>query len=412
MAFATYLPLDAEWTARDGSEWTIDRIVDMEADQDIDDSPCGGTHRLYGLALALNRHLDAGGQLTGVWQKADRQDSSRHRQGQGQSTARRQLFQPVLSAAGLFRRHRQAAGRVGPYVRVSDPGPQQRAVRRAVDDPGPGGLARHARADRTSRAGMRRAVPRHARLGAVSAAPFRPARCAPATSERRPPRLRRHSRLGRQSAAARRFVVRLRRVLPVWSAGWSGSADGFLLGSAVSRASRRAGSRLRAWILVAGRRLARLVSRPAASAATWTTRRVDRCPHRKRADSFRLIVRRRRHKSIRPPRASHEYARSRNPPAEYTSRAPPPRPLPARSTCARHRLPSARRPRSARSQTADSRRSPAEHPLAQISRSASPSSPTICTSRLLSVWQVISCRSSDEVIWLRSAIPSDKNSKG
>ena len=76
MAYATYLPLDAEWTARDGSEWTIERIVDMEADQEIDSSPCGGTHRLYGLALALNRHLADGGQLTGVWQKADRQIQS------------------------------------------------------------------------------------------------------------------------------------------------------------------------------------------------------------------------------------------------------------------------------------------------------------------------------------------------
>jgi hypothetical protein len=73
MAYSTYLPLDAGWTARDGSAWTIDRIVEMEADQEIDSSPCGGTHRLYGLALALNRHLAEGGQLTGVWQKADRQ---------------------------------------------------------------------------------------------------------------------------------------------------------------------------------------------------------------------------------------------------------------------------------------------------------------------------------------------------
>ncbi len=72
MAFATYLPLDAEWTAKDGSSWTIDRIVDMESDQKIDDSPCGGTHRLFALAVALNHHLDAEGELTGAWAKADR----------------------------------------------------------------------------------------------------------------------------------------------------------------------------------------------------------------------------------------------------------------------------------------------------------------------------------------------------
>jgi hypothetical protein len=73
MAYSTYLPLDAEWTASDGSEWNIERVVDMEAEQEIDSSPCGGTHRLYGLALALNRHLADGGQLTGVWRKADGQ---------------------------------------------------------------------------------------------------------------------------------------------------------------------------------------------------------------------------------------------------------------------------------------------------------------------------------------------------
>ncbi|HTU26627.1 MAG TPA: ADP-ribosylation factor-directed GTPase activating protein isoform b [Pirellulales bacterium] len=71
MAYSTYLPFDAEWTARDGSQWTIERIVNMEADQDVDGSPCGGTHRLYGLALALNRHLAEGGQTIGVWKKAD-----------------------------------------------------------------------------------------------------------------------------------------------------------------------------------------------------------------------------------------------------------------------------------------------------------------------------------------------------
>jgi hypothetical protein len=72
MAFATYLPMDAQWTAKDGSEWTVDRIVDMESDQKIEESPCGGTHRLYALALALNNHLKAGGEIAGPWAKADR----------------------------------------------------------------------------------------------------------------------------------------------------------------------------------------------------------------------------------------------------------------------------------------------------------------------------------------------------
>jgi hypothetical protein len=76
MAFDTYLPPDAEWTAKDGSKWTIERIVGMEADQDLNDSACGGTHRMYALAKALNRYLENGGNLAeggnGSWERAQR----------------------------------------------------------------------------------------------------------------------------------------------------------------------------------------------------------------------------------------------------------------------------------------------------------------------------------------------------
>ena len=77
MAFCTYLPLDAKWKAKDGSTWTIERIVAMEAKQDLGLSACGGSHRLYGLSVALNRHLKEGGKLTGAWKEADKviQDS-------------------------------------------------------------------------------------------------------------------------------------------------------------------------------------------------------------------------------------------------------------------------------------------------------------------------------------------------
>jgi hypothetical protein len=73
MALSTMLPLDAQWTAKDGSQWTIERIVRMEAAQNLADSACGGTHRMYALAVAFNRFRDAGGKLTdnpdGTWEK-------------------------------------------------------------------------------------------------------------------------------------------------------------------------------------------------------------------------------------------------------------------------------------------------------------------------------------------------------
>ena len=76
MAFSKYLPLDAEWTAKDGSTWSIDRIVDMETAQNLDESACGGTHRMYGLTVAVDRYLQDGGELDaegdGTWDKAQR----------------------------------------------------------------------------------------------------------------------------------------------------------------------------------------------------------------------------------------------------------------------------------------------------------------------------------------------------
>jgi len=74
MALSAYLPPDASWTAGDGARWTVERVVEMEADADIFSSACGGAHRLYGLVAALNRHRGATGrgpdELTGGWAAA------------------------------------------------------------------------------------------------------------------------------------------------------------------------------------------------------------------------------------------------------------------------------------------------------------------------------------------------------
>ncbi len=76
MAFGTYLPLNVQWTAKDGSTWTIPRIVEMETSQDLNDSACGGTHRMYALTKAVNRYRDAGGKFgddaDGIWEAAQK----------------------------------------------------------------------------------------------------------------------------------------------------------------------------------------------------------------------------------------------------------------------------------------------------------------------------------------------------
>jgi hypothetical protein len=99
MAFSTYLPLDAEWTAKDGSQWNIQRIVGMEAGQDLGDSACGGTHRMYGLAVALNRYLANGGTLSeradGAWERA-------HKKIRDAISAARQFQQPDGSLSTMY----------------------------------------------------------------------------------------------------------------------------------------------------------------------------------------------------------------------------------------------------------------------------------------------------------------------
>lgn len=60
MALATYLPPDASWTSRDGTAWTTEDVVRMEAESEIHSAACGGAHRLYGLAVALEAHDAAG----------------------------------------------------------------------------------------------------------------------------------------------------------------------------------------------------------------------------------------------------------------------------------------------------------------------------------------------------------------
>jgi len=72
MAFAAYstddyLPIDGTWTARDGTEWTFEKLVEMEAKAGIVGAACGGSHRLYALAEALKLYQKTGRPLTGGW---------------------------------------------------------------------------------------------------------------------------------------------------------------------------------------------------------------------------------------------------------------------------------------------------------------------------------------------------------
>jgi hypothetical protein len=70
IGLTTYLPTTTTWEATDGEMWSIERLVQVELEQDLASSACGGTHRLIGMTMALNRHLEAGNPLEGVWAQA------------------------------------------------------------------------------------------------------------------------------------------------------------------------------------------------------------------------------------------------------------------------------------------------------------------------------------------------------
>lgn len=53
IALTHYFPDDPQWISSDGSTWSWERMVAEEVQYDLNLSPCGGAHRLVGLARAL-----------------------------------------------------------------------------------------------------------------------------------------------------------------------------------------------------------------------------------------------------------------------------------------------------------------------------------------------------------------------
>ncbi len=70
-ALSHYLPTDSQWHNRYGQPWSIERMVQIQTQESVISAPCGGTHGLFALAYARNKHLAEGKQLRGVWMEAD-----------------------------------------------------------------------------------------------------------------------------------------------------------------------------------------------------------------------------------------------------------------------------------------------------------------------------------------------------
>jgi len=73
---SAYRPVDYKWTSREGEEWSVERLVAMDAGFGVkEDASCGGTHRLSALTLAVTRFMQETNtppnKLTGGWKKAE-----------------------------------------------------------------------------------------------------------------------------------------------------------------------------------------------------------------------------------------------------------------------------------------------------------------------------------------------------
>ena len=118
IGLSTYLALDQTWPAGDGQTWSLEKIMQMEARQTeggVVSGACGGTHRLIGMQMALNRFRAERPQteLTGGWlEAADRIAQSvalarRYQQPSGAFSV--QYFIRPATAADL-RAHFEATG--------------------------------------------------------------------------------------------------------------------------------------------------------------------------------------------------------------------------------------------------------------------------------------------------------------
>ncbi len=70
MALVPYRPSTHRWKARDGKSYSIESLLRSELDSLSPSSACGGSHRLVGIAVTLNKRKAEGAELDGVWADA------------------------------------------------------------------------------------------------------------------------------------------------------------------------------------------------------------------------------------------------------------------------------------------------------------------------------------------------------
>lgn len=69
-AFTKYLPLDHRWKNRKGEWIEVEDILAIAIKRPYGWGTCFGTHELYGIAVAVERWEEGGGEIEGVWADA------------------------------------------------------------------------------------------------------------------------------------------------------------------------------------------------------------------------------------------------------------------------------------------------------------------------------------------------------
>lgn len=70
IALMHYCPSDTKWMNEQGSMWEIPKLIHEELKQPIRGAPCGGTHRLSGLSLAVRTRIKRGEPVDGEYRRA------------------------------------------------------------------------------------------------------------------------------------------------------------------------------------------------------------------------------------------------------------------------------------------------------------------------------------------------------
>jgi hypothetical protein len=70
ISLSHYLKSDEKWTANDGQEWDIPRLIKEELAQPINGAACGGTHRMMGFSYAVRKREQRDEPIEGQWLRA------------------------------------------------------------------------------------------------------------------------------------------------------------------------------------------------------------------------------------------------------------------------------------------------------------------------------------------------------